>query len=99
LGEADWYLGVKIYRSSPRGDVHLDQQQYLRKTLESCDFTGSRAVLTPFELGMMKATESYEGKASQEETFEYAQTVRWYNLSACILRPDLSSLSALGQGL
>jgi hypothetical protein len=39
---------------------------------------------------MMKATERYEGKASQEETFEYAQTVGRYNFSACILRPDLS---------
>jgi len=90
LGEADWYLGVKIFRTSPTGDVRLDQQQYLLRTLEACGFTDSRSVATPFEPGMMTATEQYEGSTGRDETSEYAQIVGRYNFSAYILRPDIS---------
>ncbi|RYO77524.1 hypothetical protein DL764_010211 [Monosporascus ibericus] len=37
LGNADWYLGVRIVRSSSTGDVRLDQQQYIEKSLNVCN--------------------------------------------------------------
>ena len=34
LGDASWFLGVRIQRSSPTGNVKLDQNQYIEKSLQ-----------------------------------------------------------------
>ena len=49
LGDADWFLGVRILRSAPDGDVQLDQKQYLTKAMKSLDIDTARSVVTPCE--------------------------------------------------
>ncbi|RYP44694.1 hypothetical protein DL769_011501 [Monosporascus sp. CRB-8-3] len=72
LGDADWYLGVRIVRSSPTGDVRLDQQQYIEKSLKSVGLDEMRKEPTPFVKDHLKHAVRHDGVAGKEETFEYA---------------------------
>lgn len=47
----EWFLGVRVVRSSPTGDVRLDIKQYLEKALESSDYSEqARRTNTPMDL-------------------------------------------------
>ncbi|RYP37869.1 hypothetical protein DL768_010826 [Monosporascus sp. mg162] len=88
LGDADWYLGVRIVRSSSTGDVRLDQQQYIEKSLKSVGLDTIRKEPTPFVKDHLKHAVRHNGEASKEDTFEYASLVGKFNFSSCISRPD-----------
>lgn len=47
LGDASWFLGVRVRRSSPTGSVRLDQEQYLRRSINELKITQSREIKTP----------------------------------------------------
>ncbi|RYP05916.1 hypothetical protein DL765_009679 [Monosporascus sp. GIB2] len=69
LGDANWYLGVRIVRSSPTGDVRLDQQQYIEKSLKSLGLDAMRKQPTPFVKDYLQHAVRYEGVASKEDTY------------------------------
>lgn len=88
LGAADWFLGVRIIRSADDGDVRLDQQQYIEKSLMIMGLDELKPEPTPFVKDHMKFAERYNGLAEKEDIFEFASTVGRYNFSSCISRPD-----------
>lgn len=88
LGEADWFLGVRIVRSSPTGDVRLDQQQYIERSLRATDMDGMKPSPTPFVPDHKQYTVQNQGTATKDETFEYASLVGRFNFSSCVTRPD-----------
>ncbi|RYP46575.1 hypothetical protein DL769_011380 [Monosporascus sp. CRB-8-3] len=88
LGAADWYLGVRIVRSSETGDVRLDQEQYIDKALASLGIDNMRAEPTPFVKEHLSHATRYEGKADKQDIFNYASLVGKFNFSSCITRPD-----------
>ncbi|RYP70033.1 hypothetical protein DL771_005724 [Monosporascus sp. 5C6A] len=88
LGDADWYLGVRLVRSLPTGDVRLDQQQYIEKLLKSVGLNEMRKEPTPFVKDYLKHAVRHDGVASKEDTFEYASLVGKFNFFSYITRPD-----------
>ncbi|RYP61962.1 hypothetical protein DL771_009936 [Monosporascus sp. 5C6A] len=72
LGDANWYLGVRLVRSSPTGDIRLDQQQYIEKLLKSVGLDEIRKEPTLFVKDYLKHAMRHDGVASKEDTFEYA---------------------------
>jgi hypothetical protein len=89
LGDAEWFLGVRIRRSAPTGDVRIDVEQYLDTALDSCDFTEhGRKVANPMDPGMLSETYPNEGKSTEKETHDYASLVGKFNFSSCMLRID-----------
>jgi hypothetical protein len=53
LENADWFFGIKILRSTPIGDMRLDLEQYIGKTLQACDYNESKSVATPFDSSLL----------------------------------------------
>lgn len=47
LGSAEWFLGVRIRRTSPTGSVQLDQHQYLERSLQEFSIETRTNVSTP----------------------------------------------------
>jgi hypothetical protein len=90
FGEIDWYLGVRVVKSSPKDDIRLDLEQYLEKALEFEDVTEGRDVATPFEPGMLAETRPFDSVAKRVNIARYASIVGKFNFAACQLRPDFS---------
>lgn len=96
LGAADWFLGVRIVRSADDGDVRLDQQQYIDKSLKSTGYHDVNPTHTPFVTDhKKKAVRREKGNAIKEETFEYASLVGRFNFSSCISRLDTAYATSI----
>jgi FMN phosphatase YigB (HAD superfamily) len=76
LGNADWFLGMKILRSTPTGDVRLDLEQYIGKALQACNYSKSRSMATPFDSSLLQHT-SRVGSPPSVAAASSMVSVRW----------------------
>lgn len=90
LGEASWFLGVRIQRSSPTGSVRLDQKQYIERSITELDLQHQRPAPTPMSVASRADMRKYKGKASNAELYNYQRLIGKYNFSACMTRCDTS---------
>ncbi|RYP48577.1 hypothetical protein DL768_005576 [Monosporascus sp. mg162] len=68
LGAIDWYLGVRIIRSSETGDVRLDQEQYIDRALANLGIDNMRSEPTPFIKEHLNHATRFEGAAAIKAT-------------------------------
>ncbi|CAD6498717.1 BgTH12-01134 [Blumeria graminis f. sp. triticale] len=90
LGEASWFLGVRVQRSSPTGSVRLDQKQYIDRSMIELELQSQRPVPTPMSVASRLDMKKYNGKASSTELYNYQRLIGKYNFSACMTRCDTS---------
>jgi hypothetical protein len=53
LGNADWFLGIKILRFTSIGNIRLDLEQYIGKTLQAYDYNKGKLIVTPFDSSLL----------------------------------------------
>lgn len=93
LGEAHWFLGVRIHRSSPTGCVRLDQEQYLERSFQ--EFGIYRKVIeTPMSPGSRAKMRRNTSKATAKDLNEFQRLVGKYNLSSCMVQCDTSQATS-----
>ncbi|KHJ31538.1 hypothetical protein EV44_g4108 [Erysiphe necator] len=71
LGDASWFLRVRIRRSSPTGSVILDQQQYLRRSLEHLRIDIDKKPKTPMSPSCKPDLKRNLGKATATELYNF----------------------------
>ena len=98
LGEAQYFLGIRIVRDRPNRKLWLIQDSYIDKLADRFNITSSKKPpKTP-----LPSTElvPYEGNATPEQIYNYQQRVGSANFSATITRPDISkAVSKLSEHL
>jgi hypothetical protein len=72
FSEIDWYLGIRMVKFSPRGDIRLNLEQYLEKALEFENITEGRDMATFFEPGMLAKTKPFDSVAKRVNVTRYA---------------------------
>lgn len=98
LGEASWFLGIRIHRPTTTGSVRLDQRQYIERSINELEQTSIRAVPTPMSVASRADMKRYTGKTSGTELYNYQKLIGNYNFSACMTRCDTSqALSQLAR--
>ncbi|KAI0991442.1 hypothetical protein K3495_g16745 [Podosphaera aphanis] len=72
LGEANWFLGVRIRRLSPTGAILLDQEQYLKRSFaEMSSALEKQYPETPLTPSCKADMKRYTGKATATELYNY----------------------------
>lgn len=95
LGEASWFLGVRIRRSSPTGSVMLDQEQYIMKSISELNLTAKRSMPdTPMTPGCKSDLKRNTGKATAEGLYDYQRLIGKYNFSSCMVRCDTAQATS-----
>lgn len=94
LGDTSWFLGVRIQRNSPTGNVRLDQKQYIERSLQEIKIK-SKAIETPISVRYKQGLRRHTGKATANELFNYQRLVGKYNFSSCMTRCDTSYTTSL----
>ena len=90
LGEASWFLGVRIRRSSPTGLVILDKQQYLRKSLDELKIDIDKKPKTPMSPSCKPGLKRNRGKATITELYNFHCLIGKFNFASCTVRCDTS---------
>ena len=95
LGDANWFLGVRIRRSSPTGNVRLDLEQYLERSIQELGIDNDNLSKTPMSTNSKIDMRKFKGKASEKEIYEFQKLVGKFNFSSCILRCDTAQATSL----
>lgn len=95
LGEAKWFLGVKIKHSEEA--ISIVQDAHIRKVLEDTGFADSKTHKTPTNPTTVKAAVPRADHEEVDEDFvtSYASKVGQVIYPACITRPDISFAAGL----
>ena len=94
MGDAEWFLGMRIQRSSPTGSVRIDQQQYIEKSLDEFEIEKTRTVHTPMSVSSRSDMKRYSSKATAAQLHDFQRLVGKYNFSSCMLRCDTSQATS-----
>lgn len=71
LGEAEWFLGMRIQRSSPTDSVRLDQQQYIEKSLDELEILKKKRAHPPMSVSYRFDMKKFPDKASAAQLFSF----------------------------
>ncbi|KAI1002587.1 hypothetical protein K3495_g5615 [Podosphaera aphanis] len=71
LGDASWFLGVRIRRSSPTRCVFLDQQQYLERSFQEFGIMVDKRITAPLSPSCRADMRKNPGKATASELYEF----------------------------
>jgi hypothetical protein len=85
MGEASWFLGIRILRDSKQHKLWLCQDSYIASMAARYHLTGGRKVTTPLPVERLQP---YIGTAAQEQILEYQQKLGSSLYATVITRPD-----------
>ncbi|KAJ5343424.1 uncharacterized protein N7506_003248 [Penicillium brevicompactum] len=85
LGEAQWFLGIRIIRDRKQGKLWLCQDSYLRSMGMKFGAIHRRRCDTPLPVEDLRP---YDGKASPSEIHQYQQKIGAALYATIITRPD-----------
>lgn len=90
LGDAEYFLGVRIVRDRVNRKLYLCQDAYIDKILERYGMTNCKPVDTPMASGALAIMVPFDGTASKKEIEEYGSIVGSLNYLACQTRCDIA---------
>jgi hypothetical protein len=98
MGEAQWFLGIRILRNRDEGVIWLCQDAYITAMANRYHLTGGRRLeVPPVDIANHKP---FEGEATAEHRLEYSSKVGSAQYATTITRPDAAkATSHLGQFL
>ncbi|KAJ5202942.1 hypothetical protein N7449_005021 [Penicillium cf. viridicatum] len=85
LGEAQWFLGIRIIRDKKQGKLWFSQDPYLRSMGMKFGAIHRRRCDTPLPVEDLRP---YDGKASPSEIHQYQQKIEAALYATIITRPD-----------
>jgi hypothetical protein len=91
LGEARWFLNIRILRDREAKKLWLCQDSYIANTAVKYHLTDGRKFTTPLIVDDLKP---YDGKASKEEVLLYQQKVGSAQYATTITRPDAAKATS-----
>lgn len=94
LGDANWFLGVRIRRSHVTGSILLDQRQYLERSFQDLKIPIEKKIQTPLSVGSKTDMKKYNGKATASELYCFQRLVGKYIFSSCMIRCDIAQASS-----
>lgn len=94
LGDASWFLGIRIQRSSPTGCVFLDQQQYLERSFQDLKIPTNKNFKTPMSTNCKADMRKNAGKSTASNLYEFQRIVGKYNFSSCMVRCDTAQATS-----
>ena len=94
LGDANWFLGVRIRRSSDNGSVLLDQNQYLERSFQDLRIPTGRQIQTPMSLNSKNDMKKNNGKATASELYNFQRLVGKYIFFSCMTRCDTAQATS-----
>jgi Reverse transcriptase (RNA-dependent DNA polymerase) len=90
LGDAEYFLGVRIVRDRENNKLYLCQDAYIDKILVRYGMTNSKPVETPMASGALELMVPFDGTASKKDIEEYGSIVGSLNYLACQTRCDIA---------
>ncbi|KAJ9481139.1 hypothetical protein VN97_g12361 [Penicillium thymicola] len=97
MGEAAWFLGIRIVRDLKQVALWLCQNSYISSTASRYHITTHRRFDTPLAPATLKP---YAGQATKEQIHEYQEKVGSTQYATTITRPDAAkATSTLAQFL
>ncbi|KAI0995048.1 hypothetical protein K3495_g13133, partial [Podosphaera aphanis] len=93
LGDAHWFLGVRVRRSSPTGCVRLDQEQYIERSFQELEIS-RKFVETPMSPGSRVDMRRNTDRATSKELYNFQKLVGKYNFSSCMIRCDTAQATS-----
>lgn len=99
LGEASYFLKIKIRIFLDEGKVELSQEQYIKDLLEETAMTDSKPMKTPLDVNtVLEIVEISEDERNQMKKKPFREIIGKLNYLATNSRPDLSIvISKLGR--
>ncbi|POS82536.1 hypothetical protein EPUL_004524, partial [Erysiphe pulchra] len=94
LGDANWFLGVRIRRSSDIGFTLIDQSQYLERSFQDLKILIGRQIQTPMSLNIKIDMKKNNGKATASELYSFQRLVGKYIFSSCMIRCDTAQATS-----
>lgn len=91
IGEATWFLGIRIVRDRQQKALWLCQDSYISSMATRYHLTSSRRFDIPLPTEVLKP---YQGEASHEQIHEYQQKVGSSQYATTITRPDAAKATA-----
>ena len=91
MGEAAWFLGIRIIRDRSKMAVWLCQDSYVASLATKYNLTGGRRYETPLPPGNMTP---YTGKATDGQIHEFQGKIGSSLYATCITRPDAAKAVA-----
>jgi hypothetical protein len=98
MGEAQWFLGIRILRDREKGAIWLCQDAYINAIAHKFHLTEVRKLeVPPVSIADLRP---FDGNASDENRLEYSSKVGSAQYATTITRPDVAkATSHLGQFL
>ena len=90
LGDAEYFLGVRIVRDRENRKLYLCQDAYVDKILDRYSMTDCKTVDTPMASGAIALMVPYDGTTSRQDIEEYGSIVDSENYLACQTRCDVA---------
>jgi hypothetical protein len=91
LGDAQWFLGIRILRDRQQGKLWLCQDSYINSMAHRYHLDDSRRFETPMSVDDLHP---YDGQASLSQIHEYQQKVGSALYATVISRPDAARATA-----
>ncbi|KAJ5368482.1 uncharacterized protein N7496_008242 [Penicillium cataractarum] len=92
MGEAQWFLGIRILRDRQIGAIWLCQDAYLSVITHKYHLTGERRLeAPPVNIANLKP---FDGMATNEHRLEYSSKVGSAQYATTITRPDVTKVIA-----
>jgi hypothetical protein len=90
LGDAEYFLGVRIVRDREHNKLYLCQDAYIDKILDRYGMNNSKPVDTPMASGALELMVPFDGTALKKDIEEYGSIVGSLNYLACQTRCDIA---------
>lgn len=91
MGEAQWFLGIRIIRDRQQMALWLCQDSYISSMAHRYHLTGSRRYDTPLPSYSLKP---FDGQATPQQIHEYQEKVGSAQYATTITRPDSAKATA-----
>ena len=95
LGACANFLGVRLIRNRESRQIHLVQENYAIKVLQTFKLESALPVTTPMDVSALTVMIPYEGEASALEIKRYQSAIGSLMFPASYTRPDLSFTASL----
>jgi transposase InsO family protein len=98
LGACSHFLGIRITRDRKERTIHLTQDTYILKVLNSFQMENCKPVASPLECGSLNQLVPYDSIATEKELKQYQSAIGCLMYAMIQTRPDLAfSVSALSR--
>lgn len=91
MGEASWFLGIRILRDQQRHKLWLCQDSYISAMAARYHLTGGRRITTPLPVERLQI---YTGQATPSQIHGYQQKVGSVLYATIITRPDAAKAAS-----